>query len=138
MPWPFSAVFSPSSAVLTANERRELTDGRRAVGGRIEAAKDVDREWEFMALGPSSSSRLPVLAAFGLRAQREESAGWGRGNGCSRKLVSVMSTTGLGCEADVVVVVQLGAELLVDLAAMVVVLVVGGAEIQGLENATCV
>lgn len=37
-----------------------------------------------------------------------------------------MSTTGLGCEADVVVVVQLGAELLVDLAAMVVVLVVGG------------
>lgn len=81
MPWPFSAVFSPSSAVLTANERRELTDGRRAVGGRIEAAKDVDREWEFMALGPSSSSRLPVLAAFGLQAQREESAGWGMGEG---------------------------------------------------------
>jgi len=53
MPWPFSAVLSPSSAVLTANERRELTDGRRAAGCRIDAAKDVDREWEFMALWPS-------------------------------------------------------------------------------------
>lgn len=51
---------------------------------------------------------------------------------------SVMSTTGLGCEADVVVVVELGAELLVDLAAVVVVLVVGEAlRYRGLENAAC-
>jgi hypothetical protein len=87
MPWPFSAVLSPSSAVLTANERRELTDGRRAAGCRIEAAKDVDREWEFMALWPSSSSWLPVLAAFGRRVQREVSigAGAGVGDGSCRK-----------------------------------------------------
>lgn len=52
---------SPRSALDTAKESRELTDGRRTGGTMVES--DVDRDWEFMApLG----RRCPVFYLCGI------------------------------------------------------------------------
>ena len=61
IPWPFSPWLSPCSAVETAKDRRELTDGRRKACGLIDET-EVVCACEFI-MAPGAPSLLAMWAA---------------------------------------------------------------------------